>query len=71
MAGGITLKMLPLAIPAVIINLLLPGGGWLLLFVKIGLFTLAYLPYAWKFLLSDYEKGVARSILKRFKRKDA
>lgn len=71
MAGSITLKMLPLAIPAVLINFLLPGGGWLLLFVKIGLFTLVYLPYAWKFLLNDYEKGMALSILKRFKRKDA
>ena len=71
MAASITLKMAPLAIPAALLNLLLPGGGWLGLLVKIGMFSLLYLPYAWKLLLDDYEKGLARSILRRFKRKEA
>ena len=71
MAASVTLKMLPLAIPAVLLNLLLPGGGWLGLLCKIGVFSLLYLPYAWKFLLDDYEKGLALSILRRFKRKEA
>ena len=71
MAASITLKMLPLAIPAVLLNLLLPDGGWLGLLCKIGVFSLLYLPYAWKFLLDDYEKGLALSILRRFKRKEA
>ena len=65
MAGSVTLKMLPCAIPALLINRLLPGGGWMLLFVKIGLFTLTYLPYAWLVILNDYEKGIARSVLKK------
>ncbi len=71
MAGVLTLKMLPMAIPALALNLLLPGGGWLRLILKIGLFTLLYLPYAWRFLLDDYEKGLALSVLKRLKRKEA
>ena len=71
MAASITLKMAPLAIPAVLLNLLLPQGGWLNLVMKIGLFSLIYLPYAWKLLLDEYEKGLARSILRRFKRKEA
>ena len=71
MAGSLTLRMAPMALPALLLNRLLPGGGWLRLLLKIGLFTLVYLPYAWKFLLDDYEKGLFRSILKRFKRKEA
>ena len=65
MAASITLKMVPCAIPALLINWLLPAGGWLLLFVKIGLFTLIFIPYAWFVILNDYEKGIARSILKK------
>lgn len=71
MAASITVKMLPLAQPAALLNLLLPHGGWLSLLVKIGVFSLLYLPYAWKLLLDDYEKGLVRSILRRFKRKEA
>ena len=66
MAASVTLKMIPLALPAFALNLLLPGGGWLRLGLKIGLFSLLYLPYAWRFILGDYEKGIARSILKKF-----
>ncbi len=71
MAGSLTLKMLPMALPAVALNLLLPGGGWLKLALKIGLFTLLYLPYAWAFLLDAHEKGIVLSIVKRFTRKEA
>ena len=66
MAASITLRMVPMALPAVLLNLLLPGGGWLVLLVKIGLFSLVYLPYSWRFILGDYEKGIARSLLKKF-----
>ncbi len=71
MAASLTIRMLPCALPALLLNRLLPEAGWLAFFLKCGLFTLCYLPYAWRFLLDDYEKGLVRSILKRFKRKDA
>jgi O-antigen/teichoic acid export membrane protein len=67
MAASVTLKTLPMAAPAVALNLLLPSGGWLVLFAKIGLFSLLYLPYAWRFILGDYEKGIARSLIKKFR----
>ena len=71
MAAAVTLKTLPMAVPAILLNGLLPAGGWLSLMLKIGVFSLLYLPYAWKLLLDDYEKGLALSVLKRFKRKEA
>ena len=67
MAAAVTLKTLPMAVPAVLLNLLLPSGGWPVLFAKIGLFSLLYLPYCWCFILGDYEKGIARSLLKKFR----
>ncbi|MBQ4577433.1 MAG: oligosaccharide flippase family protein [Clostridia bacterium] len=66
MAGSVTLRMIPMAVPALLLNLLLPAGGWLVLAAKIGLFSLLYLPYSWHFILGDYEKGIARSLLKKF-----
>lgn len=71
MAASLTLRMLPCALPALLLNRLLPDTGWLAFLLKCGLFTLLYLPYAWRFVLDDYERGLARSILKRFKRKEA
>lgn len=65
--GGVTLRMLPMAIPAVLINWLLPGGGWLLLIVRCVLFTVVYVPYAWLVILDDYEKNLARGVLRRLK----
>ena len=64
-----TLLVAPTAL--YLLNSLLPAGGWLSLMLKIGVFSLLYLPYAWKLLLDDYEKGLVRSILRRFKRKEA
>lgn len=69
MAGGITLKMLPMALPALLLHLLIPGGGWILLFVKCVLFTLFYLPYAWFVLFDDELKSMVRGIFSRFRRK--
>lgn len=65
--GGIVLRMLPLIIPAVVINWLLPGGGWMLLIVRCVLFTVVYLPYAWFVILNDYEKNLVRGILRRLR----
>lgn len=64
----IVVKMLPLAIPAVLINWLLPGGGWLLLLVRCVIFTIVYVPYAWLVILNNDEKNMARSILRRLRR---
>lgn len=68
MAGLLTLKMLPMALPALALRRLLPGGGWLLFFVKCALFTLCYLPYAWRCLLSAGEKDLIRRTLRRARR---
>lgn len=66
--GGIVLRMLPLIVPAMVVNLLLPGGGWLLLIVRCVLFTVVYIPYAWFVILNDDEKNLARGILHRLRR---
>lgn len=66
--GMVTLKMIPTALPAVVINLLLPGGGWLRLLLRCALFTAVYAPYAWLVILDDYEKKLARSFLGRLRR---
>lgn len=68
MAGWTTLKMLPLALPAVVIHWLLPGGGWVLFFVKCILFTLCYLPYAWFCLLEPEEKALVQRLLRKIRR---
>ena len=69
MIGGLLLRMLPLAIPAAVLNLLLPGGGWGKLILKCGLFTLCYLPYCSRFLLDSHEKELVRGILARLGRR--
>lgn len=66
--GGVALRMLPLALPAAAINLLLPGGGWLRLILRCALFTAVYAPYAWLVILDGYEKSLARSFLGRLRR---
>lgn len=69
MAGKIILRMLPLALPGYLLNLL-PGSGWLSLFVRIGAYTLLYLPYAWHFLLHENEKQSLRGLTRRLRRKE-
>ena len=66
--AAVALKMVPMAIPAVVINWLLPGGGWLLLILRCALFTVVYVPYAWLVILDDYEKNLARGVLRRLRR---
>ena len=67
MTLSITLRMLPLAVPALALNLL-PGSGWFSLFVRIGLYTAIYLPYAWRFLLEAREKEMLGGIVRRLRR---
>ena len=67
MAASVTLKTVPMALPAVLLNLLLPYGGWLILLTKIGLYSLVYLVYSWRFILGEYEKNIARSLLKKLR----
>lgn len=68
MVGKTTLKMLPLALPALLIRWLLPGGGWVLFFAKCVIFTLIYLPYGWLCLFTREEKALVRRVLRRFRR---
>jgi len=67
MAGTVTLRMLPMALPGYLLNLL-PGEGWLSLFVRIALYTMLYLPYAWRFLLEAREKEMLGGIVRRLRR---
>lgn len=65
---GVSVRMVPLAIPAVLINLLLPGVSWLRLIIQCGLFTLIYLPYAWFAILNTEEKKLAAGLLRKLRR---
>lgn len=69
MVGSIVLRMIPLAIPAMLINWLVSGGGWILFFVRCALFAVVYAPYAWFVIFSDAEKNMARSVLRKFVRR--
>ena len=64
--GSVTLRTLPMALPAIAINLLLPGGGWMRLILRCVIFTVVYLPYGWFAIFDDYEKNLARGVLRRF-----
>lgn len=68
MIGGILLRMLPMALPAAAIRLLLPGESWLWLGAKCVLFTLIFLPYCWLVLLDEEEKDMLRGLARRFGR---
>lgn len=70
MVASITLRTVPMALPALILNHLLPEDSWPVLAAKICLFTAVYLPYSWKFILTNYEKSIARALLKKFQRKE-
>lgn len=67
MAGKITLRMLPMALPGYLLNLL-PGTGWFSLLVRIALYTALFLPYGWRFLLQESEKAALGKIFNRFRR---
>ena len=67
MAGAITLRMLPMALPGWLLNLL-PGTGWLSLFGRIALYTAIFLHYAWRFLLEAREKETLSGLVRRLRR---
>lgn len=67
-AGSVTLRMLPMAIPAILINMLIPGGGWLTFLARIMAYTVIYIPYAYKFVFGDYEKNLIKSIMNKLRR---
>jgi O-antigen/teichoic acid export membrane protein len=65
--GNVTLRMLPMAIPGFAINLI-PGTGWLIFLVRVILYTVVYIPYAWKFICGDYERRLAAPIVSKLRR---
>ena len=67
-AGKVTLRMLPMAVPAIILNFLIPGTGWLSFLVRVALYTAVYVPYSWKFVCGDYERTLAAPIVRRLRR---
>jgi len=67
-AGKVTLRMLPMAIPAIILNFIIPGTGWLSFLVRVALYTAVYVPYSWKFVCGDYERTLAAPIVRRLRR---
>ena len=69
MIGAILVRMLPLAVPAVLLQWLLPAGGWGWLLVRCVSFTAVYLPYSWLVLLDEEEKKMLRGVLRRFRRR--
>ena len=63
--GSVALRTIPMALPAIAINLLLPGGGWMRLILRCVIFTVVYLPYGWFVIFDQYEKSLIRSVLRR------
>ena len=68
--GGIALRMLPMALPAWALNRLLPQCTWPVLFVRIVLYTLTFLPLCWGLLLNAEEKTLAGGVLRRMRGHD-
>lgn len=62
---GVTLRMLPLVLPALLIRHLISGTGWLWFFVRCALFAAVYAPYAWWVIFGDYEKSLVRNFLRK------
>jgi hypothetical protein len=56
-----------MAIPGFAINLI-PGTGWLIFLVRVILYTVVYIPYAWKFICGDYERRLAAPIVSKLRR---
>ncbi len=57
----ITLKMLPLALPGVLMNYLWTNNTWIDLIIKIIIFSMIYIIYGWLIIFNDYEKGLIRN----------
>lgn len=66
--GSILLRCVPVAALFTAVQVLLPGGSWLLLIGKIGLSVLAVIPYYYKIVLNAEERALVWGLLSRLRR---
>ncbi len=63
LAGGLVMRFVPLDRGFAASGI----GAWVALVGVIGVYSLLFLPVAWRFMLSPFEKGMVRTALKKIK----